>query len=103
MAGMVGGVTRQRYDELVKLGRDWAETMSSIQWQLGDAAMEVEPVRACGGTNPSGSEELFTVSETIRMFAEDVAWPTPRSGTTGGWPRAGRRNTGGPASPTPST
>ncbi|WP_329453721.1 DUF6192 family protein [Streptomyces sp. NBC_01724] len=46
--------------------------MSSVQWQLGDAAGEIEPMRSYGGTNPSGSEELFTVSEAIRMFAEDV-------------------------------
>ncbi|MFJ8487130.1 hypothetical protein ACIRBZ_01895 [Streptomyces sp. NPDC094038] len=72
MTGMVGSVTRQCYDELVKLGRDWVETMSSVRWQLGDAAMEIEPMRSYGGTNPSGSEELFTVSEAIRMFAEDV-------------------------------
>jgi len=34
--------------------------------------MEIEPMRSYGGTNPSGSEELFTVSEAIWMFAEDV-------------------------------
>jgi hypothetical protein len=28
MTGMVGSVTRQRYDELVKLGRDWVGTGS---------------------------------------------------------------------------
>lgn len=53
MTGMVGSVPRQRYNELVKLGRDWVETMSSVQWQLGDAAMEIEPMRSYGGTNPS--------------------------------------------------
>lgn len=51
--------------------------MSSVQWQLGDAAPEIEPMRSYGGTNPSGSKELFTVSETIRMFAEDIG--------LGGW------------------
>ncbi|MFE5036965.1 hypothetical protein [Streptomyces sp. NPDC056683] len=71
MTGMVGSVTRQRYDELVRLGRDWVETMSGVQWQLGDAGLEIEPMRSYGGANPSGSEELFTVSEAIRMFAED--------------------------------
>lgn len=29
MPKMIGGVTRERYDELVKLGRDWAATMSA--------------------------------------------------------------------------
>jgi hypothetical protein len=72
MTGMVGSVTRQRYDELVKLGRDWVGTMNSVEWQLGDAGLEIEPMRSYGGTNPSGSEELFTVSAAIRIFAEDV-------------------------------
>lgn len=95
MTGMVGSVTRQRYDELVKLGRDWVETMSSVQWQLGDAAMEIEPMRSYGGTNPSGSEELFTVSEAIRMFAEDIglAYTTIRDyrWVASRWPKEHRR------------
>ncbi|RFC77371.1 hypothetical protein DXZ75_05305 [Streptomyces sp. AcE210] len=62
MTGMVGSVTRQRYDELVKLGRGRGETLSSVQWQLGDAAMEIEPMRCYGGTTPSGSGELLTCS-----------------------------------------
>ncbi|WP_256726002.1 hypothetical protein [Streptomyces sp. IMTB 2501] len=72
MSAMVGSVTRDRYDELVKLERDWVLTMSSVQWRLGDAAMEIEPMRSYGGVNPSGKDDLFTVSEAIRMFAEDV-------------------------------
>jgi hypothetical protein len=31
MPAMIGSVTRERYDELVKLGRDWVTTMSSAQ------------------------------------------------------------------------
>ncbi|KND29006.1 hypothetical protein IQ63_32075 [Streptomyces acidiscabies] len=42
MTGMVGSVTRQHYDELVKLGRDWVEMMSSVQWQLGDACLDLD-------------------------------------------------------------
>lgn len=49
---MVGSVTWQRYDELVQPGRDWVSAMSSVQRQLGDAAMEIEPMRSHGGTNP---------------------------------------------------
>ncbi|MFD0312462.1 DUF6192 family protein [Streptomyces sp. NPDC127119] len=95
MTGMVGSVTWQRCDELVKLGRHWVETMSSVQWRLGDAAVEIEPMRSYGGTNPSGNEELFTVSEAIRMFAEDVglAYSTVRSyrWVTSRWPKERRR------------
>ncbi|UYQ65969.1 hypothetical protein [Streptomyces peucetius] len=46
MSPMVGSVTRDRYDELVKLGRDRVATMSSVQWRLGDAAVEIEPMRS---------------------------------------------------------
>ncbi|WP_234332095.1 DUF6192 family protein [Streptomyces sp. NRRL F-5650] len=65
-------MTGQHYDELVKLGRHRVAQMSSVQWRLGDAAGEIDPMRAPGGVNPPGSEELFTVSEALRMFAEDV-------------------------------
>ncbi|MGW3635926.1 DUF6192 family protein [Streptomyces sp. NPDC005122] len=95
MPAMVGSVTRERYDELVKLGRDWAETMSGAQWRLGDAAGEIEPMRSYGGSNPSGTEELFTVSEALLMFAEDVglAYSTVRDyrWVASRWPKERRR------------
>lgn len=95
MSAMVGSVTRDRYDELVKLGRDWVATMSSAQWRLGDAATEIEPMRSYGGANPSGRGDLFTVSEAIRMFAEDVglAYTTVRSyrWVSSRWPKERRR------------
>jgi hypothetical protein len=61
MSAMVGNVTRDRYDELVRMGWDWVATMSSAQWRLGDAAMEIEPMRSYGGANPSGKVDLFSV------------------------------------------
>jgi hypothetical protein len=72
MVAMVGSVSRERYEELVKLGRDWVAAMSSAQWCIGDAAVEIEPMRSYGGANPSGQDGLFTVSESIRTFAEDI-------------------------------
>ncbi|MEU9057204.1 DUF6192 family protein [Streptomyces sp. NPDC048384] len=88
-------MTRKRYDELVKLGRDWVATMSSVQWRLGDAAGEIEPMRSYGGSNPSGNDELFTVSEALRMFAEDVglAYTTVRDyrWVASRWPKERRR------------
>lgn len=32
---MIGSVTRERYGELVKRGRDWVATMNSAQWRPG--------------------------------------------------------------------
>ncbi|WP_405996726.1 DUF6192 family protein [Streptomyces sp. NBC_00829] len=88
-------MTRDRYDELVKLGRDWVATMSGVQWRLGDAALEIEPMRSYGGVNPSGKDDLFTVSEAIRMFAEDVglAYTTVRGyrWVSSRWPKERRR------------
>ncbi|EMF56821.1 hypothetical protein GTY82_08260 [Streptomyces sp. SID5476] len=95
MPAMIGSVTRERYDELVKLGRDWVTTMSSAQWRLGDAAVEIEPMRSYGGANPSGKDDLFTVSEALRMFAEDVglAYTMVRSyrWVSSRWPKERRR------------
>jgi hypothetical protein len=48
MSGNIGSVTRDRYDELVKPGRDWVATMSSAQWRLGDAAVEIQPMCSYG-------------------------------------------------------
>ncbi|MER5755855.1 hypothetical protein [Streptomyces sp. NPDC002088] len=42
-------MTRNRYDELAKLGRDWVSAMSSAQRRLGDTALEIEPMRSYGG------------------------------------------------------
>ncbi|MFH9426628.1 DUF6192 family protein [Streptomyces sp. NPDC017529] len=88
-------MSQERYDELVKLGRDWVATMSAVQWQIGDAGLEIEPMRSYGGANPSGTEGLFTVSEAIRMFAEDIglAYTTVRDyrWVASRWPRRHRR------------
>lgn len=51
----------------MKLGRDWVATMSAAQWRIGDAAGEIEPMRSYGG-----AKDLFTVSEAIRMFADEI-------------------------------
>lgn len=62
MSTMVDRVTRDRPDELTKLGRDWVATMGSAQWCLGDAAVGIEPMHRFGGANPSGKDDLFSVS-----------------------------------------
>lgn len=41
--------------------------MSAAQWRIGDAAGEIEPMRSYGG-----AKDLFTVSEAIRMFADEI-------------------------------
>ncbi|MFJ3401982.1 DUF6192 family protein [Streptomyces microflavus] len=46
----IGNVTRQRYEQ----------------------ALEVEPMRAVGGSMPNGTDDLFTVTESLQMFADDI-------------------------------
>ncbi|BBC28881.1 hypothetical protein SGFS_001720 [Streptomyces graminofaciens] len=50
---------------------------SRAPWRLGDAAVEIEPMRSYGGANPSGKEDLFTVSEALRMYGRRTLTPHP--------------------------
>ncbi|MGW0819109.1 DUF6192 family protein [Streptomyces viridiviolaceus] len=47
------------------------EAQSAGQWALGDAALEIEPIRAHGGHGPV-PEDGVRVEESLRVFAEDV-------------------------------
>ncbi|MFD4630175.1 DUF6192 family protein [Streptomyces sp. NPDC058284] len=58
--------------------------------------MEIEPVRKFGGSSPAGKDDLFSVSEAIRMFAEDIglSYSTVRDyrWAASRWPRQHRRS-----------
>lgn len=71
MPTTIGNVTKRRYNQLVREGRDLVEQQSRCQWKLGEAALEIEPLRTHGGTSGEGSE-LLTVSEALHLFAEDI-------------------------------
>lgn len=45
MPSTTGSATRDRRDELVKPGHDWVAPMSSTKRRLGDAALEIDPIR----------------------------------------------------------
>ncbi|MFF3398174.1 hypothetical protein ACFYW6_06635 [Streptomyces sp. NPDC002659] len=66
---MVGNVTWERYGELVASGGGWVETMRHCQFRLGDAAMEIELMRRHGGAQPSGQDDLFSVTVCFRTSA----------------------------------
>ncbi|MGW5277156.1 DUF6192 family protein [Streptomyces sp. NPDC004044] len=34
--------------------------------------MEIEPMRPVGGSMPNGTDDLFTVEESLQMFADDI-------------------------------
>ncbi|WP_030786597.1 DUF6192 family protein [Streptomyces sp. NRRL S-920] len=72
-AGMkVGSVTRKRYEELVAEDRQLVLDETKIQFKIGDDALEIEPLRPHGGSQPATDEEPLGVRATLEMFAEDI-------------------------------
>lgn len=69
MSELVGKVTAQRYQELVELGRQLAKSLSTSQFQLGDVALEIEPMGPAGGSRPHNAARVMTALE---MFAQDI-------------------------------
>lgn len=69
MSDLVGKVTAERYQELVQAGRELVGSPSTCQFQLGDLALEIEPMGPRGGSRPhdAGSAEA-----TLVMFAQDI-------------------------------
>lgn len=35
-------------------------------------ALEIEPMRSVGGSMPNGTDDLFTVTESLQIFADDI-------------------------------
>ncbi|MFH8926064.1 hypothetical protein ACH4D4_03295 [Streptomyces pristinaespiralis] len=71
MVEMVGKVTRSRYDELVAESVDIVEEDTRCQFALGDAALELVPLRGHGGHLPL-DEGAQGVEESLRLFAEEI-------------------------------
>jgi hypothetical protein len=69
MADMVGAVTQARYQALVTEGRELVALASRCQFRLGDAAIEVEPIRGRGG---APAAEGATVEASLQAFADDL-------------------------------
>ncbi|MFF6895699.1 DUF6192 family protein [Streptomyces microflavus] len=68
----IGNVTRQRYEQLVTQAKELIAQIARSQFSLGDVALEIEPMRAVGGSMPNGTDDLFTVTESLQMFADDI-------------------------------
>ncbi|RSN14832.1 RacO protein [Streptomyces sp. WAC 01325] len=71
MVEMVGKVTRSRYDELVADSLDMVEEDTRCQFGLGDAALELEPLRGHGGHLPLDEGDQG-VEESLRLFADEI-------------------------------
>jgi hypothetical protein len=73
MSGNVGSVTRDRYDELVKLGRDWVATMSGAQWRINLDLQQHRP-----GTNaPPAASDPSPASSAKPPSPPSPPSPTP--------------------------
>lgn len=68
----VGNVTRHRYEQLVAQAKELISQVARAQFTLGDMALEIEPMRPVGGSVPHGTEDLFTVAESLQIFADDI-------------------------------
>ncbi|MFD4635086.1 DUF6192 family protein [Streptomyces sp. NPDC058284] len=68
---VIGNVAGSRYHELVASSLRQVEVHSSAQWALGDAALEIEPLRGWGG-HLWVPEQGQRVEEVLKFFAEDV-------------------------------
>ncbi|MFJ2407203.1 DUF6192 family protein [Streptomyces xanthochromogenes] len=72
MAERIGNVTRSRYEEIVAESRHLIVQIGPAQFALGDLALEIEPMRPVGGSMPNGTDDLFTVEESLAFFADDI-------------------------------
>lgn len=64
-----GHVSPARWQQLVRECREAIEAQTRIQFQLGDAALEIEPI-GNGGRSPNELEP--GVAETLSIFAEEI-------------------------------
>ncbi|WP_033415796.1 hypothetical protein, partial [Streptomyces canus] len=72
MTDRIGNVTKRRYEQLVTQAKDLIAQVARAQFSLGDMALEIEPMGAVGGSMPNGTQDLFTVTESLQMFADDI-------------------------------
>jgi hypothetical protein len=72
VADRIGNVTRRRYEQLVTQAKELIAQVARAQFALGDMALEIEPMRLVGGSMPNGTDDLFTVTESLQMFADDI-------------------------------
>lgn len=89
---MIGRVTESRWNELVRACREAVEAQTGMQFQIGDAALEIEPIQ----TGHRSSNELEPgVHETLERFAEEIGVEASTlqnyRRTAAAWPKKRRR------------
>ncbi|GAA4990067.1 DUF6192 family protein [Yinghuangia aomiensis] len=95
MSEKVGNVSQERFEELVSRGRELVAQMTRSQFELGDMALEIEPMGTWGGSVPAADQQLYSVETAIGFFAEGVGLATSTvlgyRWTASKWPAAERR------------
>lgn len=92
--GAYGHVTERRWRELIEQCRQAVESQTGLQFQLGEAALEIEPLQPPHeGRSPNSLEP--GVGEILESFAEEVGVETATllnyRSTAAAWPRKRRR------------
>ncbi|WP_436942793.1 DUF6192 family protein [Streptomyces sp. SudanB66_2053] len=67
-----GNVTRLGYEQFVTQVKELIAQIARSQFALGEMVWEIEPMRSVGGLMPNGTDDLFTVTESLQMFAGDI-------------------------------
>ncbi|MGW9210989.1 DUF6192 family protein [Embleya sp. NPDC055664] len=76
MSERVGHVSGERFEELLRLGRELVDRVARSQMELGDMALEIEPLGPWGGGQAAPDEEVYTVESAVGMFAEGLGLAT---------------------------
>jgi hypothetical protein len=74
----VGSVTRARYEEIIAEDRKLIENDTKIQFKIGDHALEIEPMRDWGGSQPASGEELLGAARPWRCTPRTSEFRTTR-------------------------
>lgn len=97
MSKMFGSVSKHRYDEIVTQGRKLVATKTSVQFGIGDLALEIEGLHEPhekGVHRPGPGEEVFTVTYLMAQFADDIGLAPTTVETyrwvAGNWPKQHR-------------
>jgi hypothetical protein len=67
----VGAVTKDRFAQIVGEARELIAEQSRIQFQIGDWALEIEPLQPHGGQRP-GDPGVDGVGSVLHDFAEEI-------------------------------
>ncbi len=72
MTRTVGSVPWARFEDLVDQAVELVAVMTGCQFAIGDAALEIAPLRMHGGNMALGEGEEVGVEESLRRFAESI-------------------------------